>query len=110
MKFVVDPNAGQEMAQSEGWAKYLLGITAATARAAREAFEMQGPHPYSDAPEHYVDKIESSVMFEHGQLVGRVDAEASYSWFIEVGTSDTPAFAPLRIGADMVGLDLRGGP
>lgn len=110
MKFVADPNAGQEMAQSEGWARYLLGITAATAAAARTAFEMQGPHPYSDAPEHYVDQIEPSVMSVRGQLIGRVDAQADYSWYIEVGTSDTPAFAPLRLGADMVGLELRGGP
>jgi hypothetical protein len=106
MDFRPDLGAPAEIARSKGWAGYLLVVTRAAAEAARGAFESQGPHPYSDLPEHYVDEIEPSVRFERGRLIGRVDANASYSWWIEIGTSDTTAFAPLRHGADMVGLDL----
>jgi hypothetical protein len=102
--FVPNPHAADDIAMSEGWARHLFEVTAAVAAAAKVAFEMQGPHPYAIGD--YVAQIEASVQVEGGRLVGRVDANDEVSWWIEVGTSDTPTFAPLRLGADMVGLHL----
>ena len=109
-RFVPDPNAGAEMCRSKGWAIHVAALAAETAEAARAAFEAQGPHPYSDEPEHYVEMIDPDVVMEDGEIAGRVNAHASYSWWIEVGTSDTPAFAPLQKGADAIGLRLEAKP
>jgi hypothetical protein len=110
--FVPNPRGAENITRSEPWARHLLAITAEVAAAAKVAFEMQGPHPYAvPTPAHptggdYVTLIQPSVLLEHGEFVGRVVAFDEASWYIEVGTSDTPTFAPLRLGADMVGLNL----
>lgn len=110
LTFVPDPNAGHEMARSLGWATHVRRVAQETSIAAKIAFEAQGPHPYSTAPQHYVDMIEGELVVVDGVIGGRVTAYADYSWYIEVGTSDTPTFAPLQKGADMMGLRLEGRP
>lgn len=102
--FKPDPKAPAEIARSKSWARYVGAIAKLAAESAIVVFEAQGPHPYSDEPEHYVNKIEPGVVFENGVVAGRVTAGASYSIYIEHGTSDTPTFAPLQRGADAIGL------
>ena len=54
----------------------------------------------------YYDSIEGVVGFEEGKLVARVIASDYKAWWIEAGTEDTPAFAPLARGAEAVGYHL----
>lgn len=100
--FVPDPHAEESITSSIGWATYLIEVTNAAAQAAVDAFEGQGPHPYETG--QYVGSIRPYVGLENGAYIGRVIADDFKAWWLEVGTSDTPAFAPLRLGADAVGL------
>lgn len=58
---------------------------------------------------HYVDQIKAVPLVALGVAGSRVNAYKFTSGFIEFGTSDTPAFAPLRTACDAVGLTLSGG-
>jgi hypothetical protein len=58
---------------------------------------------------HYRDQITTAAIVAEGVAGGRVNANKFTSGFIEVGTSDTPAFAPLRTACDANGLTLSGG-
>lgn len=69
--------------------------------------------PVGDSEPHYVDQIEAVAGGDakYGAL-GRVNANKWTSGFIEFGTgpvAPTPAFAPLRRGAESAGLHLVGG-
>lgn len=110
MKFVPDRTAPSRIKRSPMWARYVLGVANAVARSAVIVFEGQGPHPYSNAPEHYAEMISGELADENGVIAGRAVAHASYSWWIEVGTSDTPRFAPLQQGADAIGLRIEAKP
>lgn len=74
---------------------------------ARAAWHASGPHPYETG--EYVDGIDAVAGVEGGIAVGRVNAHKFTSAYIEYGTSDTPAFAPLRRGADAAGLKVYSG-
>lgn len=100
--FVPNPRATAEIARSSEWRDHLIRTTAAGVEAARAAFEAQGPHPYSR--EMYAPSIHGDVSFELQGFVGRVASDVPYAWYIEVGTSDTPRFAPIQHGMDAIGL------
>ena len=100
--FVPDPRADEEITSSAGWREHLIRATALGVEAARASFEAQGPHPYSRGD--YVASIHGEVNFESGAWVGRIASDVDYAWWIEVGTSDTPTFAPLQHGLDAIGL------
>lgn len=103
----IDPKAEAVVLSSPAWAVKLLEVTEAAAQAAVDAFEAAGPHPYETG--EYVSSIRGYVGFEDGQFVGRVIADDFKAWWLEVGTSDTPAFAPLQRGADSIGLKVEAG-
>lgn len=110
LEFVPDPEAEEEIASSEGWREHLIRATALGVEAARAAFEGQGPHPYSRGT--YVASIHGEVDLGTEGFVGRIASDVDYAWWIEVGTSDTPTFAPLQHGLDTIGLRMevkRGG-
>ena len=54
----------------------------------------------------YRDSIKAEVGYEDGKLVARVNAYDYKAWWIEAGTEDTRAFAPLATGAELAGLVL----
>jgi hypothetical protein len=103
----IDPHAESIILSSPAWAAKLVEITNAAAQAAVDAFEGAGPHPYETG--EYVGSIRGYVGFEDGKFVGRVIADDFKAWWIEVGTSDTPTFAPLQRGADSIGLKVEAG-
>jgi hypothetical protein len=57
---------------------------------------------------HYADMIDTAQIVAEGVAGARVNAWKFTSGFIEFGTSDTPTFAPLRLGCDAAGLSLTG--
>lgn len=63
--------------------------------------------PVGDDSPHYRDQIEHVVGINRGRYIGRVNANKDTSGFIEFGTRDTPTFAPLRRGLEMIGLQPR---
>jgi hypothetical protein len=100
----IDRNAASNVTSSLAWAQHLDEITNAAAASAQAAWEASGPHPYETGD--YVSSIRPYVGSEGGQYIGRVIADDFKAWWLEVGTSDTPAFAALRLGADGVGLNI----
>lgn len=56
----------------------------------------------------YRDSITSTAGIQKGFAMGRVNAGKFTAGFLEFGTSDTPAFATLRRGAEGSGLHVRG--
>lgn len=58
---------------------------------------------------HYADMITADANIIDGIGGARVNARKFTSGFIEFGTSDTPVFAPLRLGVDIAGLSLTEG-
>lgn len=65
--------------------------------------------PRGDSEPHYVDMIEVAVGAGPRGAIARVNANKFTSHWIEFGTGapgPTPAFAPLRRGAESVGLHL----
>jgi len=74
---------------------------------AKSVWHQSGPHPYETG--EYVSQIKGEAGLENGIAVGRVNAYKFTSHWIEYGTSDTPAFAPLRRGAESAGLPVYGG-
>lgn len=55
---------------------------------------------------HYKDQITADAAVIAGLAAARVNARKFTSGFIEFGTSDTPAFAPLRNACDGAGVSL----
>jgi Bacteriophage HK97-gp10, putative tail-component len=52
----------------------------------------------------YQDSIVGEAVLDGDGLTARVNAYDFKAWWIEVGTEDTPAFAPLRLGAELAGF------
>lgn len=57
----------------------------------------------------YRDSIGAAVGLDGEGVVGSAYADVDYAGYVEFGTSDTPAFAPLRRGADASGFRSSGG-
>lgn len=65
-----------------------------------------------DADEHYIDMLEVEADIEDGRATGHVIAMKFTALFLEFGTGapgPTPAFAPLRRGAEAAGFRVTGG-
>lgn len=71
--------------------------------AAHVADEARAVAPFDEGDYH--DSIEHDVIVEEGVTKGVVYSDDYKALFIEYGTVDTPAFAPLRRGLEQ----LRGG-
>ena len=63
--------------------------------------------PADDTPPHYRDQIEAQSGLHGDRVIGRVNANKDNSGYIEFGTEDTPAFAPLRRGLEATGLQVK---
>lgn len=105
--FKVDPNAGDEVVRMPEVIQHFGDIADAAAQAVRAAWEASGPHPYETGD--FVSSIHGISGTKNGRVAARVNADDYKAWWLEVGTEDTPAFAPLRLGADLIGLHLVGG-
>lgn len=104
MKFIVDPTVIPKLATAAQ-----MGVMLEH-RADKAAEAVRSIAPVGDSPEgeHYRDQIEGVVRLGRGGLIGRVIAKKFTAVFLEFGTSDTPVFAPLRRGVEMIGLRLGG--
>ena len=56
---------------------------------------------------HYKDSIETSTGVSRGTAAAYVLSKDFKALWIEFGTEDTPAHAPLRRGCDAAGLEIR---
>jgi hypothetical protein len=106
-KFVYNKSAEPYLLRSPEMVRAMRVIAESAAAGARAAA------PVGDGEPHYVDMIEAVAGGDakYGAL-GRVNANKWTSHFIEFGTgppAPTPPFAPLRTGAEAVGLHLVGG-
>jgi hypothetical protein len=52
----------------------------------------------------YVESIHVEQTTEDGKAAANVVADVPYAVFVEFGTGDTPAFAPLRRASESVGV------
>lgn len=93
----------------------LLGRTPAMLAAMLARADGVAEHVRANAPVgegnggHYKDQIETGPSPITSLTAGaRVSAKKFTSGWIEFGTEDTPAFAPLRNAADANGLELGG--
>lgn len=104
MRFVPNPQAPALLARTTEMVEFLGVVAEAAAENAR------GFAPVRSGS--YRDGIEGQAGIVEGQAEGRVNARDFKSGWIEFGTGQpgpTPAFAPLRRGADATGLKLIGG-
>lgn len=90
------------LAASPGMVREMRARAEAGAEGAKQAWVSSGPHPYETG--EYVNSIEAAAGVEDGIAMGRVNAHDPTAGYIEFGTSDTPAFAPLRRGVESTGL------
>ena len=90
------PNADfdRAFAHSEEARDYALRKAREAAQYARESAPV--------ATGAYRDSIEADVVEEDDGWKGRVVAGASYSVYLEFGTSDTPTFATLRRAGEAI--------
>ena len=75
----------------------------------KAAAEARNLGPVGDSEPHYVDMIDVDLGIEGDTALARVNANKFTSNWIEFGTEDTPAFAPLRRGAEAAGLKVVAG-
>ena len=104
-KFVPDVDV-KAIARTPEMVNHFGGVADLTAEAVRAAWEASGPHPHETGD--YIESINGDSGIENGVAAGRVNADDYKAWWLEVGTEDTPPFAPLRRGVDAVGLHLIG--
>lgn len=101
MAFILNPSFFKLLETSDQLGDPLEQVTEQVAEAVR-----------ANAPEfagHYKDGIETDRVVEGGKIAGRVIANdpTGAATVIEFGTEDTPAFAPLRRGAEQVVGELK---
>jgi hypothetical protein len=93
-RFVLNPAAEKQIASSAEMAGAIGHYTEQGADGARDvAPVLTGA---------YRDSIETEMGTEGGMVVGVFRATVDYAGWIEFGTADTPAFAPLRRGIDRI--------
>ncbi|MGH2651415.1 MAG: HK97 gp10 family phage protein [Actinomycetota bacterium] len=99
VRFVPNPVGIEALKRSVGVQVVLTALGTALKAAAQSHAPVQ------------TGKYRDSIEVEDGDLPGtkRVVAHDFKANWIEFGTVDTPAFAPLRTAADSLGLRLRGG-
>ena len=102
MRFKANPHAIPELGKTREMVAMLEDVaTEATAKVRSIA-------PVDRTSPHYRDMIHPDAAVENGQALGRVNAHKDTSGLIEFGTEDTPTFAPLRRGFEMLGFRLKG--
>jgi len=103
VKFIPNPAGIFALANSA----IVVQAVEALASAIAEAAKANAPYDSESDGPHYRDLI----IVEDGEIPGTkvVVASKFTSYWLEVGTEDTPAFAPLRKGADQVGVVLKAG-
>lgn len=103
-KVVINPVFLKVAPLAVGVQAVLQAVGEKIVEAARASFESE-PHPFSTGA--YLESIE----VQDGDVPGskRVIATDWKSNWVEFGTEHSPAFAPLRRGADSVGVVLVGG-
>ena len=98
--FIPDKGGIAELARDAGIASHLGEVAElAAARVLEIAPEDEGD---------YKDGIKTDFGVDERGAYGRVNAFDYKSWWIEMGTVDTPAFAPLRTAVESLGLTITG--
>lgn len=100
-KFKQNPRAISELLRTRELESLLGGLASDAAQNARSIA------PADDTAPHYRDQIEAQSGKHGDRVIGRVNANKDNSGYIEFGTEDTPTFAPLRRGLEMLGLRVR---
>lgn len=103
-KFIPNPVGIAKLQVTPSMIAAMLAKAQKAADASIAVWHSSGPHPYETG--EYVDSIKAEAGVVDARAVGRVNAYDWKAWWLEFGTSDTPAFAPLRRGADESGLHL----
>lgn len=96
LEFLPDPAATAKIMAQQSTLDYFQRITDQVVDAAKALAPVETGA--------YQDSISGVVGIEDGALVARVNAFDYKAWWIEAGTEDTPAFAPLARGAESAGL------
>ena len=104
VKFVPNLAGIAELARTPQMEAAMLVIGEEVAARVREI----GPRD-DDDDTHYVEMITVAPTSAAAGFGARVSANKFTSWWIEMGTIRTPAFAPLRRACDALGLILTGG-
>lgn len=100
-RFKQNPRAISELLRTRELESLLGGL------ALRAAANTRSVAPADDTAPHYRDQITAESGLHGDRVIGRVNANKDNSGYIEFGTEDTPTFAPLRKGLEMLGLRLR---
>jgi hypothetical protein len=94
-RFVPNPAAEEQIASSAEMGAAIEHYSEQLADGARDAAPV--------LTGAYRNSIQVEMETEGGMVIGVVSANVDYAGWIEFGTSDTPAFAPMRRGIDRVG-------